>query len=39
MIDDTPAWLEGARQIGMHAIVFKDMEQLMEDLRALGYSF
>ncbi|HLC48105.1 MAG TPA: HAD-IA family hydrolase [Candidatus Norongarragalinales archaeon] len=39
MIDDRPENLTGAKEIGMHTIVFKNMEQLQADLRALGYKF
>lgn len=39
MVDDTEANLVGAKEIGMNVILFKDMEQLMADLRALGYRF
>ncbi|MEK6954258.1 MAG: HAD-IA family hydrolase [Candidatus Micrarchaeota archaeon] len=39
MVDDRTDYLTGASEIGMHTILFKDMEQLMADLRALGYRF
>jgi 2-haloacid dehalogenase len=37
-IDDSPANVEGARAIGMHALHFKGPEALEADLRRLGFS-
>lgn len=34
-IDDRPANIEGAREAGMHGIVFKDMDQLKRDMNDL----
>lgn len=34
-IDDRPANIEGARKVGMHGIVFKEMGQLESELRQL----
>jgi glucose-1-phosphatase len=35
-IDDVPAYVEAARQLGMHGVVFSAPEQLVTDLAALG---
>jgi 2-haloacid dehalogenase len=37
-IDDSPANVEGARSVGMHAVHFTDPGQLAADLRAFGFS-
>ncbi len=35
-IDDKPENVEGAQKVGIHGILFKNFEQLVEDLRKLG---
>lgn len=35
-IDDTPAFVRGAKKAGMHAIRFRNKEKLIRDLRKLG---
>ena len=35
-VDDIPAYVEAARQLGMKAICFKDREQLTDEMRAAG---
>lgn len=38
-IDDMQPFVRGARECGMHAIRFKDRDQLIQDLRKLGIQF
>ena len=38
-IDDIPAYVDSARELGLRGIVFKNGEQLREDLAALGVRF
>jgi 2-haloacid dehalogenase len=35
-IDDGLHNVEGARRVGMHALHFRSIEELLEDLEALG---
>ena len=35
-VDDHPGFIEGARSVGMNAILFKNPAQLMRDLKMLG---
>jgi 2-haloacid dehalogenase len=37
-VDDSPANVEGARAVGMHAVHFTGPEPLATDLRRLGFA-
>lgn len=38
-VDDIPAYVQAASQLGMHGIVFQSADQLQSDLRSLGIAF
>lgn len=38
-LDDLPANIEGAKRMGMHGIVFAELEDAREELKALGVEF